>query len=172
MSARHADISTFSPDNEIFAVPMSIQQPDLFASGGVDGHATKGISECWKGACGRNGAASSPADQRSSPLADGVIPSSKPEDTCHSRNQARPARKSTSTLALESVDAKALASLCLSALKEAGPMTPDETARNLGLSILSIRPRMTELSKAGLIAKTGVRRANVSGCNANEWRAV
>lgn len=141
MSARLADISQFSPFNEIFAVPMSIQQPDLFASG----------TNTW--------VAPEPPIARERTI------------TAHTEAGA-PSRKSTSALALASVDRDALAASCMWVLGTVGPMTADEVAAHLGLSILSIRPRITELSKAGLIVKTGLRRANISGCNANEWRAV
>lgn len=48
--------------------------------------------------------------------------------------------------------------------------TADECAHALGLSILAIRPRVTELNKSGVICKTGRRRCNYSGANAHVWR--
>lgn len=45
-------------------------------------------------------------------------------------------------------------------------ITADECANALRLGILSIRPRFTELKKAGLICDTGVRRKNASGNSA------
>lgn len=53
--------------------------------------------------------------------------------------------------------------LCMDALRRRGPMTADEVAEHLGTSVLTIRPRMTELRQAGRIRDTGARRANVSG---------
>lgn len=51
-------------------------------------------------------------------------------------------------------------------------LTPDEAADALGISILAVRPRFTELSVKGLIIRTGQRRANTSGLLADVWRAV
>lgn len=50
------------------------------------------------------------------------------------------------------------------------PMTPDEVAAVMETSLLTIRPRFSELSKLGLIEKTGERRANSSGLKAHVWR--
>ena len=51
-------------------------------------------------------------------------------------------------------------------------MTADETADLLGESILAIRPRFSELKKMRLIADSGARRRNASGCRATVWVAV
>lgn len=51
------------------------------------------------------------------------------------------------------------------------PMTADEAAGAVGESILSVRPRVTELSRLGKIERTGERRRNVSGQSAAVWRA-
>jgi predicted Rossmann fold nucleotide-binding protein DprA/Smf involved in DNA uptake len=58
----------------------------------------------------------------------------------------------------------------LASLRE-HPATADECASRLDLDILSVRPRLSELSRLGLIVKTGERRANRSGALANVWRA-
>lgn len=58
----------------------------------------------------------------------------------------------------------------LDALTLCGPMTPDECAAFLGLHLLSVRPRFTELKVMGKIEETGQRRANASGMKANVWR--
>ena len=50
-------------------------------------------------------------------------------------------------------------------------MTPDECAEATGLPILSVRPRITELRKAGQVAPTGHRRKNKGGRTAIVWRA-
>lgn len=42
-------------------------------------------------------------------------------------------------------------------------LTADEAAEHLGVSILSIRPRISELTKMGLLCDTGERRYNASG---------
>jgi hypothetical protein len=49
--------------------------------------------------------------------------------------------------------------------------TPDEVADALGLSVLSVRPRVSELGKLERIERTPVRRRNISGLNATVWRA-
>lgn len=51
-------------------------------------------------------------------------------------------------------------------------MTPDECAGRLDLSVLSVRPRFTELSATGAIIPTGERRENASGRNAKVYRAA
>ncbi|HBF53326.1 MAG: hypothetical protein CL533_04330 [Afipia sp.] len=48
--------------------------------------------------------------------------------------------------------------------------TADEIAFHLNLSILSIRPRISELNTLGMIEKTGERRKNESGNSAHVWR--
>jgi hypothetical protein len=51
-------------------------------------------------------------------------------------------------------------------------MTADEVAAFIGETVLATRPRLTELSKLGLIVPTGARRRNESGLKAREWRAA
>jgi len=58
----------------------------------------------------------------------------------------------------------------IAALNRHGPMTTDETAAKIGESVLAVRPRFSELSREGVIEKTGERRANESGMSANVWR--
>jgi hypothetical protein len=53
-----------------------------------------------------------------------------------------------------------------------GGFTADEIAARLGESILTIRPRITELNKLCKIKDTGVRRPNSSGRNAIVWCQV
>lgn len=50
--------------------------------------------------------------------------------------------------------------------------TADEISDHVGASILSTRPRVTELRRAGLIEPTEERRQNMSGMSAICWRAV
>lgn len=52
-----------------------------------------------------------------------------------------------------------------------GGLTADEVADALRESILSIRPRVSELATVGKIEKTGARRMNESGMNAWVWVA-
>lgn len=59
----------------------------------------------------------------------------------------------------------------LDALLIHGHMTPDETADYLGETILSVRPRFSELLNAGAIVDTGIRRENASGKRAAVYRA-
>lgn len=51
-------------------------------------------------------------------------------------------------------------------------MTADEIAAELGESPFSIRPRVTELSKQGLITRTGERRKSCNGRMSAVWRLV
>lgn len=47
--------------------------------------------------------------------------------------------------------------------------TPDEMAARLGESVLSVRPRITELVRLGRIVDAGLRRQNSSGKFAKVW---
>jgi hypothetical protein len=49
-------------------------------------------------------------------------------------------------------------------------LTADEMAFLLNVSILSIRPRFTELVRMGVIEDSGERRKNQSGSNVTVWR--
>lgn len=53
-------------------------------------------------------------------------------------------------------------------------LTADEAARLLNRSVLSVRPRVTELSRESKprLVKTNKRRANESGLKATVWRTV
>lgn len=51
-------------------------------------------------------------------------------------------------------------------------LTADECAAEIGKSLLSVRPRLTELLALGKIADTGITRTNDSGKQATVWRAV
>ena len=48
-------------------------------------------------------------------------------------------------------------------------LTADEAAEKLAMSILAIRPRVTELKAAGLIVPSCARRKNASGRSAVVW---
>lgn len=52
------------------------------------------------------------------------------------------------------------------------PMTADEIAGALGLSILTVRPRVSELHRMGEIRRASDRRCNSSGMTASTWRAA
>ncbi len=49
--------------------------------------------------------------------------------------------------------------------------TADEVADRLGVSFLSVRPRLSELRRGELIEPTAERRKNKSGMSAQCWRA-
>ena len=49
-------------------------------------------------------------------------------------------------------------------------MTADEVAKAMRLSILSIRPRVSELAKDGRLIDAGERGRNASGRSAVRWR--
>ena len=49
-------------------------------------------------------------------------------------------------------------------------LTADEIATALNLSVLSVRPRVSELRRLGKIEQTGSRRTNESGMTATVWR--
>lgn len=51
-----------------------------------------------------------------------------------------------------------------------GGATADEIARDLNLSVLSVRPRVSELNRTGKLEQTGARRKNESGMTATVWR--
>ena len=51
-----------------------------------------------------------------------------------------------------------------------GGATADEVAKDLNLSVLSVRPRVSELKRSGEIKQTGGRRKNESGMTATVWR--
>jgi predicted ArsR family transcriptional regulator len=51
-----------------------------------------------------------------------------------------------------------------------GGATADEIAKDLNLSVLSVRPRVSELKRNGEIEQTGARRKNESGMTATVWR--
>jgi hypothetical protein len=51
-------------------------------------------------------------------------------------------------------------------------LTADEVATALNLSVLSVRPRVSELRRAGSLTDTGSRRKNQSGMTATVWRFV
>jgi predicted ArsR family transcriptional regulator len=51
-----------------------------------------------------------------------------------------------------------------------GGAMADEIAKDLNLSVLSVRPRVSELNRTGEIEQTGARRKNQSGTTATVWR--
>src|SRR4030081_2085747 len=51
-----------------------------------------------------------------------------------------------------------------------GGATADEVAKDLNLSVLSVRPRVSELKRLGKVKQTGARRKNESGMTATVWQ--
>ena len=68
--------------------------------------------------------------------------------------------------------ASQLRARALAILESSNGLTADEVAGRLGLSILSIRPRITELTKLGKVRDSGQRRRNASGRSAIVWAPV
>ncbi|WP_404713165.1 hypothetical protein [Sphingomonas sp. MMS24-J13] len=65
-----------------------------------------------------------------------------------------------------------LRQMALDVLERSNGLTADQVAARLGKSILSIRPRITELTRLGKVRDTGERRPNASGKKAIVWAAV
>lgn len=82
--------------------------------------------------------------------------------------------RDTSRAAAESMGETApqLRARALAVLERSSGLTADEVAGRLGLSILSIRPRVTELSRLGKVRDSGERRRNASGRQAIVWAPV
>lgn len=80
--------------------------------------------------------------------------------------------RDTSIAAAEAIASKAptLRAATLSAFRHSDGLTADEAADVLGASILSIRPRVTELARMGELEDSGTRRVNQSGKAAIVWR--
>ncbi len=81
-------------------------------------------------------------------------------------------RSGTSRAAAEKIAPRAptLRDMALRLMMDAA-LTADEVAAKLGKSVLSIRPRLSELNRMGLIYDTGRTRKNESGVSATIWRA-
>lgn len=61
------------------------------------------------------------------------------------------------------LDAATIRAKVFSTFQDSAPMTADECAERMRLSILTIRPRCTELKRLGMLRDTGKRRPNASG---------
>lgn len=79
----------------------------------------------------------------------------------------------TSRAAAEKIKPRAptLRDAVLSLMSDAA-LTADECASKLNKSVLSVRPRLSELFAMGKIFDTGRTRRNESGVSAVVWRAV
>ena len=78
----------------------------------------------------------------------------------------------TSRESAETVDARTLRQAVRVCLRTYGAMTPDECAGRMGMSILAIRPRFSELRATDEIIDTGERHRNRSGKRAIVWTLV
>lgn len=76
----------------------------------------------------------------------------------------------TSRAAAESIPAHLLRGRVLTEFQRRGAMTSDECADAMRCSILSIRPRCSELHRMGKLMDTGTRRQNASGRSAIVWK--
>ncbi len=78
----------------------------------------------------------------------------------------------TSFYAADAIAPKAqtLRELCMTVFNAEDELTADEVADVLGHSILSVRPRITELARLDYIEDSGDRRPNHSGKKAIVWR--
>ena len=88
-------------------------------------------------------------------------PGYKATDTETSQQAAKSMRADAATLRVK----------CYDVLK-ASAKTADEVADCLGVSILSVRPRISELKVQSKVAPTKERRKNVSGKSAVVWDVV
>lgn len=82
--------------------------------------------------------------------------------------------RDTAFEAAEEIASKApiIRARCLKVLEHSNGLTADEVAGRLGLSILTVRPRITELSRDGKVRDSGDRRRNASGKRAIVWAPV
>ena len=82
-------------------------------------------------------------------------------------------RQATSRAAAEGIapKAKSLRERVLEAIR-LHPGTPEDIARRLGEPVLNVRPRTSELFRAGLIERTGITGKALGGREAIIWRAV
>ncbi|MGL5735488.1 MAG: hypothetical protein ACRCYS_11530 [Beijerinckiaceae bacterium] len=78
----------------------------------------------------------------------------------------------TSKKAAKTIDAAGLRGKCLRALDVLHIATADCVADYLDESVLSIRPRFTELLALGMIEDSGQRHMNISGRSAKAWRRI
>ena len=80
--------------------------------------------------------------------------------------------RDTSIEAYQDIQSKAatLRAAVRAAFRTGEALTADEVADVLGQSVLSIRPRVTELANNDEIEDSGKRRKNASGRNAIVWR--
>lgn len=76
----------------------------------------------------------------------------------------------TSAEAAATVDVNRLRRLVMRTLSIFGPLTADEVAEKVAMDVLTIRPRLSELRRLGMIMPSGERRQNRSGKSAIVWQ--
>lgn len=79
---------------------------------------------------------------------------------------------SASRKAGESVPVRALQRVVHADLRRHGDATADECAARLGMDVLTIRPRFSELRKLGQIIPTNQRRPSSRGTASTVWHAL
>lgn len=75
-------------------------------------------------------------------------------------------RNTDTSRAAASVDAATIRAQVLQTFRTVGAMTADECAERMEMSVLTIRPRCTELKRLGHLHDSGKRRPNASGKSA------
>jgi predicted ArsR family transcriptional regulator len=80
--------------------------------------------------------------------------------------------RDTSKAAADATPAAMLRDRVLAIVEGSNGLTADECAGRMGLSILSVRPRFSELARLGKVRDGGARRANNSGRKAIVWLPV
>lgn len=80
----------------------------------------------------------------------------------------------TSELAASQINHKAgtIRSRVMKLILARGSMIPEEAAKQLGYSILAVRPRFSELKLKGKIYKTSSTQLNENGKNVRVWAAI
>lgn len=75
-------------------------------------------------------------------------------------------RDTDTSRAAAPVDAATIRAQVLETFRTVGAMTADECAERMEMSVLTIRPRCTELKRLGHLHDSGKRRPNASGKSA------
>ncbi len=95
----------------------------------------------------------------------------EPPSYPHTAGFKEPSTSREAAIAIESTGKAArLRGMVLSWYQDGNTGTADECAHALGEDILSIRPRVAELHKAGRLDQTGERRRADGGRYAHVWR--
>lgn len=85
---------------------------------------------------------------------------------------ARHGDPETAHAAARGARGSAIAEMVASHLREAGPRTTEEIAAEIGLSLVTVSPRLAPLARAGRVRDSGSRRRNASGRLAIVWEAL